>query len=278
MTASEQNSRNATADHGRRQRSPLPGWWVDTAWMILSLLIVLGVWEGIVAMFDVPAHLLPRPWSVLIVSAASWQVIVDHSWHTTLAVLVGYGLAVVVAVPTAIGIVLSRRVERLLYPPLVATQSIPKIALAPLFIVWFGFGIETKVSVAFLICFFPIVVDTIVGLRSIDPALIQLARSMGAPPYRIFLRLRLPGALPSMFGGLKVASALAVVGALTGEYIASDSGLGYILLSASGEMNTSLLFGVLIVLSILAMLFFYAIELLERLLIPWHVSQRSQGP
>ena len=172
-------------------------------------------------------------------------------------------------------IVLSPQAERLLYPPLVATQSIPKIALAPLFIVWFGFGIETKVSVAFLICFFPIVVDTIVGLRSIDPALIQLARSMGAPPRRIFLSLRLPGALPSIFGGLKVASALAVVGALTGEYIASDSGLGYILLSASGEMNTSLMFGVLIVLSILAMLFFYAIEILEKFLIPWHVSQRS---
>ena len=255
----------------------MPKWWTDAAWMILSLLIILAIWETLVLVFDFPAHLLPRPWSVLVSVVASSNVILDHSWHTTLAVLVGFFLAVVVAVPTAILIVLSNKVERLLYPPLVATQSIPKIALAPLFIVWFGFGIETKVSVAFLICFFPIVVDTIVGLRSIDPALIQLARSMGAPPYRIFLRLRLPGALPSMFGGLKVASALAVVGALTGEYIASDSGLGYILLSASGEMNTSLLFGVLIVLSVLAMLFFYAIELLEKLLIPWHVSQRSQS-
>ena len=265
------------SDPRKKTGSRPGGWRADAFWMLLSLLIVLGLWEALVATFDLPVHLLPRPWSVVVAAAVNWSAIADHSWHTIVAVLIGYLLAIAVAVPTAIAIVLSPQIERLLYPPLVATQSIPKIALAPLFIVWFGFGIETKVSVAFLICFFPIVVDTIVGLRSIDPALIQLARSMGAPPGRIFLKLRLPGALPSMFGGLKVASALAVVGALTGEYIASDSGLGYILLSASGEMNTSLLFGVLIVLSILAMLFFYAIELIEKLLIPWHVSQRSHA-
>ena len=251
------------------------GWHVDAFWMLLSMVIVLVLWEALVAVFAFPAHLLPRPLAVVYSVIEHWKTIVDNAWDTIAAVLAGYILAVAFAVPIAILIVISPQAERLLYPPLVATQSIPKIALAPLFIVWFGFGIETKISVAFLICFFPIVVDTIVGLRSIDPSLIQLARSMGAPPSRIFLKLRLPGALPSMFGGLKVASALAVVGALTGEYIASDSGLGYILLSASGEMNTALLFGVLIVLSILAMIFFYAIELLEKLLIPWHVSQRS---
>lgn len=260
----------------RSGRARARGWVVEALWMMLSLLLVLGLWEAIVQIFHVPGHLLPRPMAVLEAVTKRWQSIAINSWHTMIAVLTGYVLAIVVAVPAAILIVLSPRMERLLYPPLIATQSIPKIALAPLFIVWFGFGLTTKVAVTFLICFFPIVVDTIVGLRSIDPALIQLARSMGASPARIFLKLRLPGALPSMFGGLKVASALAVVGALTGEYIASDSGLGYVLLSASGEMNTSLLFGVLIVLSILAMIFFYVIEILERLLIPWHVSQRKQ--
>lgn len=184
------------------------GWHVDAFWMLLSLLIVLGLWELLVAVFNFPGHLLPRPLAVAYAVMEHWETIVDNSYDTTLAVLAGYLLAVVFAVPIAILIVVSPQVERLLYPPLVATQSIPKIALAPLFIVWFGFGIETKISVAFLICFFPIVVDTIVGLRSIDPGLIQLARSMGAPPARVFLKLRLPGALPSMFGGLKVASAL----------------------------------------------------------------------
>ncbi len=251
------------------------GWYVDAFWMLLSLVLVLVFWELLVLIFGFPSHLLPRPLSVVNSVIEHWGTIADNSWDTTAAVLLGYILAVGFAVPVAILIVISPQVERLLYPPLVATQSIPKIALAPLFSLWFGFVIETKISVAFLFCFFPIVGDSFVGLRSIDPSLIQLARSMGASSSRIFLKLRLPGALPSMFGGLKVASALAVVGALTGEYIASDSGLGYILLSASGEMNTALLFGVLIVLSILAMLFFYAIELLEKLLIPWHVSQRT---
>jgi NitT/TauT family transport system permease protein len=158
---------------------------------------------------------------------------------------------------------------------MVATQSIPKIALAPLFVVWFGFGVAPKVAVAFLIAFFPIVIDTIVGLRSIDPAMLQLARAMGAPRHRIFLKFRLPHALPAIFGGLKVASTLAVVGALTGEFIGSDKGLGYVLLQASGNLNTPLLFATLVTLSLLAMAFFYAVEALERILIPWHVSQRS---
>jgi NitT/TauT family transport system permease protein len=132
-----------------------------------------------------------------------------------------------------------------------------------------------KVAVAFLIAFFPIVIDTIVGLRNIEPGMIQLARSMGAPPHRVFLKLRLPNALPMIFGGLKVASALAVVGALTGEFVGSDKGLGYILVQASGNLNTALLFATLVVLSLVAMVFFYAVELVERILIPWHVSQRA---
>jgi NitT/TauT family transport system permease protein len=165
--------------------------------------------------------------------------------------------------------------ERLLYPPMVATQSIPKIALAPLFVVWFGFGVAPKVAVAFLIAFFPIVIDTIVGLRSMDPAMLQLARAMGAPGWRIFWKFSLPNALPSIFGGLKVASTLAVVGALTGEFIGSDKGLGYVLLQASGNLNTTLLFATLVALSVLAMVFFYVVELIERIAIPWHVSQRA---
>lgn len=253
------------------------GWIGDAFWMLVSLAAAILIWEVVVVAFAVPSHLLPGPWEVLGSGVSHTGQILEHSLWTMFAVLAGYALAVVVAVPLAIAIVLSSKIERVLYPPMVASQSIPKIALAPLFIVWFGFGIVPKVAVAFLICFFPIVVDTIVGLRSIDPALVHLARSMGAPPRKIFLRLRLPGALPSMFGGLKVASALAVVGALTGEFIGSDSGLGYLLLSASGQLDTALLFAVLVVLSILAMAFFYAIEILERLLIPWHVSQRSHA-
>ncbi|MBM3486888.1 MAG: ABC transporter permease [Alphaproteobacteria bacterium] len=257
----------------QRKRS----WARDAFWMTLSVVLMIIIWDLCVRIFKIPSHLLPGPIEVYKSGAKNIVPIVAHSGWTILAVLAGFIIAVAVAVPLAIVIVLSPTAERMLYPPMVAIQSIPKIALAPLFVVWFGFGVVPKVAVAFLICFFPIVVDTIVGLRSIDPALIQLARSMGATPRKIFLKLRLPGALPSLFGGLKVASALAVVGALTGEFIGSDSGLGYLLISASGMLNTALLFAVLVVLSVLATAFFYLIEVLERVLIPWHVSQRAHA-
>jgi NitT/TauT family transport system permease protein len=231
-----------------------------------------------VRVFNTPAYLLPPPLAVFASIAEHWRTLGVHALWTSGAILAGFFLAALVAIPLAMLIVVSRTLGHLLYPPMVTTQAIPKIALAPLFIVWFGFGLIPKVAVAFLIAFFPIVIDTIVGLRSIDPGVLQLARSMGAPPYRVFLKLRLPNALPMIFSGLKVASTLAVVGALTGEFVGSDKGLGYILLLASGNLNTALLFGTLVILSLVALAFFYLVELCERVLIPWHVSQRAHQP
>ena len=245
-------------------------------WTVSSFVIVFAVWDLTVRIFAMPEYLLPGPGPVFASLAKNIAVLVSQTWWTAGTVLVGFILAAAFAIPLAVVIVVSPVLERLLYPPMVATQSIPKIALAPLFIVWFGFGVVPKVAVAFLIAFFPIVIDTIVGLRSIDPAMIQLARSMGAPPHRVFLKLRLPHALPAIFGGLKVASSLAVVGALTGEFVGSDKGLGYLLVQASGNLNTALLFATLVILSALAMAFFYLVEVLERIAIPWHASQRAQ--
>jgi NitT/TauT family transport system permease protein len=244
-------------------------------WTLLSFAIVFVAWELTVRLFALPEYLLPGPEPVLVALTQNMRTLAAQSLWTAGTVLAGFLVAAAVAIPLAMLIVISPVLERLLYPPMVATQSIPKIALAPLFIVWFGFGVAPKVAVAFLIAFFPIVIDTIVGLRSIDPAMIQLARSMGAPPRRIFLKLRLPNALPMIFGGLKVASALAVVGALTGEFVGSDRGLGYLLVQASGNLNTALLFATLVILSAMAMAFFYLVEMLERIAIPWHASQRA---
>jgi len=245
-------------------------------WTAASLGLVFALWEAVVRVFRVPSYLLPGPSEVFVALVGHWGNLVGQSVVTMGEVLIGFAAAALVAIPLAMLIVVSPVLERLLYPPMVATQSIPKIALAPLFIVWFGFGTTPKVAVAFLISFFPIVVDTIVGLRSVDPAMVQLARSMGAPPHRIFLRLRLPNALPNVFGGLKVASTLAVVGALTGEFIGADRGLGYVLVHASAQLDTALLFATLVTLSVLAMAFFFIVEAVERLMIPWHVSQRAR--
>ena len=246
-------------------------------WAGASFLVLFILWDLAVRLFKIPIYLVPGPLKVLQSIIDQWQPLAVQSMWTSAAILAGFIAAAVFAIPMAMLIVVSPTLERLVYPPMVATQSIPKIALAPLFIVWFGFGMAPKVAVAFLIAFFPIVIDTIVGLRSIDPAMVQLARSMGAPPWRIFLRMRLPHALPMIFGGLKVASTLAVVGALTGEFIGSDKGLGYLLVQASGSMDTPLLFATLVILSLIAMVFFYAVEFAERLMIPWHVSQRGNG-
>lgn len=244
-------------------------------WSVGSFLLIFVAWDLAVRLFKIPPYLVPPPLAVLSAIAEHWGTLGVHTIWTTLTILAGFFAAAAVAIPLAMLIVVSPTLGRLIYPPMVATQAIPKIALAPLFIVWFGFGMMPKVAVAFLIAFFPIVIDTIVGLRNIEPGMIQLARSMGAPPHRVFLKLRLPNALPMIFGGLKVASALAVVGALTGEFVGSDKGLGYVLMQASGNLNTALLFATLVILSLLAMVFFYAVELVERILIPWHVSQRA---
>lgn len=247
----------------------------DVVWSVASFMLIVLVWDLVVRVFKIAPYLVPAPMLVLDTIVQDWRTLGVHTLWTTGAILAGFLAAALVAIPLAMLIVVSPLLRRLLYPPMVATQAIPKIALAPLFIVWFGFGLVPKIAVAFLIAFFPIVIDTIVGLRSIDPSMVQLARSMGAPPHRIFLKLRLPNALPMIFGGLKVASALAVVGALTGEFVGSDKGLGYVLVQASGNLNTALLFATLVILSVVAMAFFYAVEVIERILIPWHVSQRA---
>ena len=242
---------------------------------VATALVFLLAWQAITVYAGISPAILPPPTMVLEQLIGNFALIMKHTIPTTYETLLAFGISIPLGIALAGLMVYSTLAYQALYPNIVFFQLIPKIALAPLFIVWFGFGVAPKVAVAFLIAFFPIVIDTIVGLRSIDPAMIQLARSMGAPPRRIFLKLRLPHALPMIFGGLKVASALAVVGALTGEFVGSDRGLGYLLVQASGNLNTALLFATLVILSAMAMAFFYLVEMLERIAIPWHASQRA---
>jgi len=240
----------------------------------------LLVWELVVRLCQIPVFLLPSPSVIAVTLVTDWRVIYLNIGSTLVAVLGGFGLSILVGVPLATLIVFSRLAERVFYPPMVASQAIPKVAIAPLFIVWLGYGIAPKIGIAFLIAFFPIVIDTVVGLRSVPPEMLQLGRSMGSGSLRVFLKLRLPSALPNLFGGLKVAVALAVVGAITGEFVGSQSGLGYLLTSASGQMDTPLVFAVLVTISAIAVLLFLAVEALEKFAIPWHSSMRSRhlGP
>jgi NitT/TauT family transport system permease protein len=243
---------------------------------IVMLVVAVGLWELIVRIGHIPAYLLPAPSAIAVSFVNDWRVIYLNIAPTMLSILGGFFLAVAIGVPLATLIVFSRLAERVLYPPMVASQAIPKVAVAPLFIVWMGYGIAPKVWIAFLIAFFPVVIDTVIGLRSVQPEMLQLGRSMGGGNLRVFLKLRLPNALPNIFGGLKVAITLAVVGAITGEFVGAQAGLGYLLTSASGQMDTTLVFAVLVTISVIATLLFMIIEAVEKMVIPWHASMRSR--
>lgn len=243
---------------------------------LATTLLMLAVWEYLVRVIRVPAYLLPPPGAVLLALVNDWHVIYLNMKPTVLAILAGFALSVAVGVPIAVLIVFSRFAERVLYPPMVASQAIPKVAIAPLFIVWMGYGLVPKVWIAFLIAFFPVVIDTVIGLRSVPPEMLQLGRSMGGGTLRVFLKLRLPSALPNIFAGMKVAITLAVVGAITGEFVGSQAGLGYLLTSASGQMDTALVFAVLLTISVIAIILFALVEAVERIAIPWHASMRSR--
>ncbi|HWH83824.1 MAG TPA: ABC transporter permease [Burkholderiaceae bacterium] len=232
------------------------------------------LWDLTVRVFKIPPYLIPPPLAVVRELGKEWQMLLVQSLPTLYATLGGFAASVLVGVPIAMWIAYSRAVESFVYPLLVFSQSVPKVAIAPLFVVWFGFGIVPKVIAAFLLGFFPVVVSTVQGFKSVEPDVIDLARSMGAKPLAIFLKFRLPQALPSIFSGLKVSVTLAVVGAVVGEFVGANSGIGFVLQRATGTFDLPLMFAALVVLSTMGVLLFLVVELVERWLMPWHASQR----
>jgi len=160
-------------------------------------------------------------------------------------------------------------------PVIIGTQSVPMIAVAPLFVVWLGFGMAPKVLVTFLISFFPVVVSTVAGLRSVEPDMIDLVRSMGGGPWRVLRNVMIPAALPQMFSGFKIAITSSVIGAIVAEFVGSDTGLGYMLVTSTATMDGPLVWAALLILIALGVLLFALTARIERLVIPWHVSMRT---
>ena len=240
----------------------------------VGILVFLAVWEAGVALYRMPAYLLPAPSVIFETFVTELPRLAYHGWVTAYEMLLGYALAVAVAVPLAIAITSSQRFDSFVMPTLLFFQVVPKVAVAPLFLVWFGVGALPKILVAFLISFFPIVIDAAVGLRSMSGEMADLARSMGASRLQVFARFRLPTSLPYLFSGLKVAATLAIAGAVVGEFVGADKGLGYLLLVTNATLQTALMFATVIALTIIGLVFFYAVELCETVLIPWHVTHR----
>jgi NitT/TauT family transport system permease protein len=240
----------------------------------LSLAGFFLLWELGARLFHLPRYLLP-PVSIVIADIASapgWYL--NHSLVTIGATLIGFALAAIVGIIAAIGIVHSRVLEHALYTLLVAMNSIPKPALAPLFIIWLGIGIESKVAISLLIALFPMVIDTVLGLRSVDPDAIDLARTYRASPLKILWKIRFPNALPNIFAGMKVAISLALVGEIVGEFVASQNGLGHVILVAQGLFQTERVFASVILLGVIGTGLFYIVDLVERLVCPWHTANR----
>jgi NitT/TauT family transport system permease protein len=239
---------------------------------IFALLIVL--WEVAVRVTGVKEYLLPPPSKVWTEFWKRHDIVAGGAWVTTQEILAGYALAVVVSIPLAMWIAYSRFMEQAVYPVIVFLQIVPKIAIAPLFIIWFGFGFTPKLLLVFLLSFFPIVVSSIAGFKSADRDVMDFARTTGAGGLKLFLKIRLPQALPHIFTGLKVGAALAATAAVVAEFVASDRGLGYLLLQYNGQLDTPMVFATIVILSLIGVVVYYGVEIVERLAIPWHVSHQ----
>ncbi|MDN5843936.1 MAG: ABC transporter permease [Alcaligenaceae bacterium] len=242
----------------------------------ILVVVMLVLWDLAIRLFNIPPYLIPPPGKVVGQLIEQWPMLLQQSYFTTEATFWGFILSIVVGVPMAMVIAYSRTVESFVYPLLVFSQSIPKVAIAPLFVVWFGFGIMPKIVTAFLLGFFPIIVATVMGFKSVESDMLDLARSMGASRLQTFLKISLPQALPAMFSGLKVSVTLAVVGAVVGEFVGSNSGIGYVLQVANGNFDLPLMFAGLVLLSVIGVLLFAIVDLIERLMIPWHISHRKE--
>ncbi|TFY97489.1 ABC transporter permease [Ramlibacter rhizophilus] len=236
-----------------------------------ALVVLLVLWEVAVHVLKVRPITLPPPSTVLLELAREWRWYLDHCYYTLITTLGGFALAVLVGVGLAMLLVASRNFTDAVYPMIVALNSVPKVAIAPLFVIWMGTGYEPKIAMAFLISVFAVLVDAVHGLRSVPQDVLDLGRVLKGSPLDFFLKVRLPGALPSILTGMKVAIALSLVGAIVGEFVASQRGLGYVILSAQGTFDTARVFAAVFLLAIMGMLLYGAVVWMERRATPWRV-------
>lgn len=235
----------------------------------VTLLGLVVLWEVLARWSGIPSWLLPAP-SAIGEAMVDWRgELTVHFMVTLYEVLVGFALSIVVSIPLAVAVVYSPFLQNTIYPILLALQSMPKVAIAPLLVLWIGFGVLPKVLVVFLVCFFPIVVSTASGLSAVPPPLLDLIHSLSATQYQTFIKIRFPTAIPHIFVGFKIAITFAVIGGVIGEFVGSDQGLGYLILISTSQSRTPLAFGALLLLTIMSIVLYYAVELIERLVIPW---------
>lgn len=248
--------------------------------LVSSLAVLIAtvlLWEFACWVFSVRPFILPAPSAILVELAESPAFFLKHAGYTLVTTLIGFALAVFLGVLMAVGIVHSVFLDRTLYTLLVALNAVPKVALAPLFVIWMGTGSEPKIAIALMIAIFSIVIDTVLGLRSVEKDMIDMARSARATTMQVLFKIRFPCALASMFAGMKVGISFALIGAIVGEFVAGETGLGHVILLSQGMFDTTRAFAAILILGIMGTILFYAVETAERILLPWHASQRGGG-
>lgn len=241
--------------------------------LILALLVAWQLFTSLTSIVE--PYILPKPTDILSRIFDAPGLLWDNTRVTLVETLVGFGIGVLIGVALAIPITYSRTARNALYPLIVASQAVPKVAIAPLLVVWLGLGITPKLAVVALMVFFPVVVTAAEGFGSVDRSLLDLLRSVHASEWQIFRRVRLPHAMPQLFSGLKIGITLAVVGAVVGEWVGADSGLGYLILHANTLLDTTLLYAALVVLVAMGVVLFILVEVAERLLLPWRDTADS---
>ena len=248
--------------------------WLPSAAIALG---ILAAWEIIVRALDVQKWLLPAPSDVALSLYADAPLLWRHTLATLLEIAVGFGLALACGVALAVAIGMSRTLERAVYPFVIASQTIPIIVIAPMLLIWVGYGLAPKVIVVALISFFPIVVNMVDGLKSIDRDMVDLMRTMGANRWQIFAKALVPSSLPYLFSGVRVAVAVSVIGAVIGEWVGSSEGLGYLMLRSKPQFLTERVFAAIAILSAIGVGLFASVGIIERLAIPWWHATRAGG-
>jgi NitT/TauT family transport system permease protein len=241
----------------------------DIAISIISVAAFVLFWELAVRIFQIPSLVLPAPSAIAAEGYLRHYIYFQHSWVTLYETVLGFLLAAVIGVLLSVGIVYSRVLKSAIFPLVVALQIVPKVAIAPLLLIWAGYGVSSKILLALLVAFFPIVVNMVTGLAAVDEELLELCRILQANRWKEFFKVRLPNALPYLFSSLKVASTLAVIGAVIGEFVGGDSGLGYLIIISNTEMRTSMAFVSIVGLSVLGLVLYGLIALAEKLCMPW---------
>jgi ABC-type nitrate/sulfonate/bicarbonate transport system permease component len=249
-----------------------------TRWLLPSVIVLslLSIWEVAVGLLDVPRWLLPPPSAIVEELIAGRVLLWEHTLVTLKEVLAGFGLSLGVGILLAIAIAYSRILERSIYPFVIASQTIPIIAIAPLLLIWVGYGMLPKVIVVALICFFPIVVNMVDGLKAVDPDMVNMMRTLGASKWQVFTKLQVPTSLPFLFSGTKIAVAVSVIGAVIGEWVGASAGLGYLMVLSVPYFLTQRVFAAIFILSVMGITLFVTVAILERLLLPWYYTEKRQ--